>query len=90
MLFSYFRALKMTDRKLIICACLLYEFKLLFLQDNARPHVAKITLAKIAELKWEIMFHPPYSPARRTSPKNFWGAMKFRPNLVTFAQIMIF
>ena len=53
----------MTDRKLIIRACLLYEFKLLFLQDNARPHVAKITLAKIAELKWEIMLHPPCSPA---------------------------
>ena len=53
----------MTDRKLIIRACLLYEFKLLLLQNNARPHVAKITLAKIAELKWEIMLHSPYSPA---------------------------
>ena len=53
----------MTDRKLIIRACLLYKFKLLFLQDNARPHVAKITLTKIAELKWEIMLHPSYSPA---------------------------
>ena len=26
----------------------------------------------------------------RTSPKNLEGAMKFCPNLVTFAQIMIF
>ena len=59
----------MTERKLIICACLLYEFKLLFLQDNARPHVAKTTLAKIAELKWEIMLYPPYSPD--LSPTDF-------------------
>lgn len=36
--------------------------QVLFLQDNARPHIAKMTLAKIAELKWEIMLHPPYSP----------------------------
>ena len=80
----------MTDKKLIIRACLLYEFKLLFLQDNARPHVAKITLVKIAELKWEIMLHPPYLPAQAYQPKKFWGAMKFCPNLVMFAQIMIF
>ena len=36
--------------------------QVLFFQDNARPHVAKMTLAKIAELNWEIMLHPPYSP----------------------------
>ena len=35
--------------------------QVLFLQDNARPHVAKMTLAKIAQLNWEIMLHPPYS-----------------------------
>ena len=30
-----------------------------------------------------------YSTHSRTSPKNFGGAMKFCPNFVTFAQIMI-
>ena len=43
--------------------------QVLFLQDNARPHVAKMTLAKIAELNWEIMLHPPYSPDH--SPTDF-------------------
>ena len=69
----------MTDRKLIIRACLLYEFKLLFLQDNAQPHVAKITLAKIAELKWEIMLHPLYSLALAYQPKKFWGGNEVLP-----------
>ena len=30
--------------------------------DNARPHVAKTTLEKLKELKWEALIHPPYSP----------------------------
>ncbi|XP_055698617.1 histone-lysine N-methyltransferase SETMAR-like [Phlebotomus papatasi] len=34
----------------------------LFHHDNARPHVAKPTLAKLKEMNWEIMPHPPYSP----------------------------
>ncbi|XP_055711489.1 histone-lysine N-methyltransferase SETMAR-like [Phlebotomus papatasi] len=34
----------------------------LFHHDNARSHVAKPTLAKLKEMNWEIMPHPPYSP----------------------------
>ena len=53
----------MTDRKLIIRASLLYEFKLGTSASSwhlaqvlyARPDIAKMTLAKIAELNWEIM-----------------------------------
>ena len=33
-----------------------------FHQDNARPHTARITCAKIEELGWEKIPHPPYSP----------------------------
>lgn len=33
-----------------------------FLQDNARPHTARVTLEKLKSLEWEILPHPPYSP----------------------------
>ena len=33
-----------------------------FHQDNARPHTAKITRETLARLQWEILPHPPYSP----------------------------
>ncbi|CAD5214554.1 unnamed protein product [Bursaphelenchus okinawaensis] len=32
------------------------------LQDNARPHAAKKTVAKFRELGYEVLEHPPYSP----------------------------
>ena len=67
----------MTDRKLIIRASLLYEFKLGTSASSwhlaqvlyARPDIAKMTLAKIAELNWEIMLHPLYLPD--LSPTDF-------------------
>ena len=33
-----------------------------FLEDNARPHVAKIVGGKLRSLGWERLVHPPYSP----------------------------
>jgi histone-lysine N-methyltransferase SETMAR len=34
----------------------------ILLQDNARPHIACLTKAKLEELGWELLEHPPYSP----------------------------
>lgn len=48
---------------------LVNRHKVLFLQDNARPHVAIKTMHKIKQLGWEIMCHPPYSPD--LSPTDF-------------------
>ena len=33
----------------------------LLLHDNTRPHVAKLTIAKLHELGYEILHYPPYS-----------------------------
>ena len=33
-----------------------------FLHDNARPHVSKVATQKLADLKWQMVPHPPYSP----------------------------
>ena len=31
-------------------------------RDNARPHTCIVSMAKIAELKYDLLHHPPYSP----------------------------
>lgn len=36
--------------------------KILFHQDNARVHTCAVSMAKIQELKFELVDHPPYSP----------------------------
>ena len=34
----------------------------LFLHDNARPHIARLARDTIQRLRWETLCHPPYSP----------------------------
>jgi [histone H3]-lysine36 N-dimethyltransferase SETMAR len=34
----------------------------ILLHDNARPHIAKLTVQKLNQLGYEILSHPPYSP----------------------------
>ncbi|KAM0726119.1 Histone-lysine N-methyltransferase SETMAR [Formica fusca] len=53
--------------------------------DNARPHAALGTRQKIAELGWEILSHPPYSPDLAPSDyhlflslQNFLRGKKFK------------
>jgi histone-lysine N-methyltransferase SETMAR len=36
--------------------------KIIFHHDNARPHKCALTTAELAELNYEILPHPPYSP----------------------------
>lgn len=44
--------------------------KVVFLQDNARPHTAILTQKKIVQLKWDLLPHPPYSPD--ISPSDYY------------------
>lgn len=41
----------------------------ILLQDNARPHIAHLTKAKVNQMGWELLNHPPYSPD--FSPSDF-------------------
>ena len=46
------KCLELVNRKCII-----------FHQDNAGPHVSLMTRKKLLPLGWEVLIHPPYSPA---------------------------
>ena len=35
---------------------------LCLLHDNARPYSAHVTTALLEKFKWDILYHPPYSP----------------------------
>ena len=48
----------------------------ILLQDNARPHTAAKTLAKIEDLGWKLLTHPPYSPDLAPSDFHLFGPLK--------------
>ena len=48
----------------------------ILLQDNARPHTAARTLAKIKDLGWKLLTHPPYSPDLAPSDFHLFGPLK--------------
>ena len=48
----------------------------ILLQDNARPHTASRTLAKIEDLGWKLLTHPPYSPDLAPSDFHLFGPLK--------------
>jgi len=35
--------------------------RIVFHQDNARPHKSLVTRQKLRELRWKVLLHPPYS-----------------------------
>lgn len=47
-----------------------------FLQDNARPHTARLTQDKLAEIGFTVLPHPPYSPDLSPSDYYLFSPMK--------------
>jgi transposase len=47
-----------------------------FLQDNALPQTAALTMATLLKLKWDVLPHPPYSPDLAPSDYHLLGPMK--------------
>ena len=47
-----------------------------FLQDNARVHTAKVSMAKLHELKRQLLLHPAYSPDLAPSDFHLFGPFK--------------
>ena len=44
------------------CPELVNRKRIIFHQDNARPHVSLMTRQKLLKLSWEALIHPAYSP----------------------------
>lgn len=57
----------------------------MFLHDNARPHVANLTREKLLELEWEVLPHPPYSPDLAPTDYHLFQALQNFLNGKTFA-----
>lgn len=51
------------------------QTKILYIQDNARPHIAKDTLIKIASNGWKLIKHAPYSPDLALSDYHLFRVM---------------
>jgi histone-lysine N-methyltransferase SETMAR len=47
-----------------------------FIQDDAHPHTAKITMETLRKLKWNLLTHPPYSPDLAPSDFYLFGRLK--------------
>ncbi|KOC64283.1 Histone-lysine N-methyltransferase SETMAR, partial [Habropoda laboriosa] len=52
----------------------------LYLHDNARPHVATATQKIISGLKWELIPHPPYSPDLAPTDFHLFRALQNNSN----------
>ena len=48
----------------------------LFLQNNARVHTTKVSMAKLHELKWQLLPHPTYSPDLAPSDFHLFRLLK--------------
>ena len=58
---------------------------IVFHHDNARPHKSSVTRQKLRELRWEVLMHPPYSPALAPYDYHLFRSLKNSLNGVQLA-----
>ncbi|GFW82716.1 histone-lysine N-methyltransferase SETMAR [Trichonephila clavipes] len=61
--------------------------KVLFHQGNAASHTLAIAMAKIHEISFELLNHPPYSPDKAPSDFFLFPHLKLRSEDRDFRQI---
>ena len=52
----------------------------ILLHDNARPHVARLTVQKLTDLGYETLRHPPYSPDLSPTDYHFFRHLSISLN----------
>ncbi|GBO26065.1 hypothetical protein AVEN_258180-1 [Araneus ventricosus] len=66
--------------------CTVLSNRLVLLQDNSGPHVAKKTLEFLEKFRWEVLQHPPYSLDISPCDSHIFGPLKkisdSRPNIL--------
>ena len=58
--------------------------RVIFHQDNARPHTSLVIHKKLLELGWEVMPHPPYCPDLTPYDYNLFRSLQNHLNGKTF------
>ena len=61
--------------------------RIIFHQDNERPHVSLMTRQKLLQLGWEVLIHLPYSPD--TAPSDFHLFRSLQNKLLLMEKISI-
>ncbi|EGI60873.1 Mariner Mos1 transposase [Acromyrmex echinatior] len=55
--------------------------KVIFLHDNAQPHVAKVVKKYLETFKWDVLPPPPYSPD--IAPSDYWLFRRIQHDLAS-------
>ena len=61
--------------------------RIIFHQDNARPHVSLMTRQKLLQLGWEVLIYLPYSPDTAPLGVHLFWALQNSPNEKLFSSL---
>ena len=70
----YIETIKYLRRR--VCRVRRSASPILLMHDNARSHTARTTIDALETLKFEVLFHPPYSPDLAPSDSHFFPHLK--------------